>query len=111
MKMMWFGLLLATTALPVVAEEDWSQFHACLNQHKAAAEQAEPSLHEGARLVVDVLCLHEATALGNALLKSPERQDLIREKGFGGAFNSFLQVMRREATAALFESRKKRLGL
>src|SRR5687767_8771343 len=62
MKMMWFGLLLATTALPVVAEEDWSQFHACLNRHKAAAEQAEPSLHEGARLVVDVLCLHEATA-------------------------------------------------
>jgi len=46
-----------------------------------------------------------------ALLKSPERQDLIREKGFGGAFTSFLQVMRREATAALFESRKKRLGL
>jgi hypothetical protein len=110
-KPIFLSLLLAVTALPVLAEEDWSSFHACLSRHKTAVEQAEPSLHEGARLVVDVLCVNEASALGNAMLKSPERQDDIRQRGVGGAFTAFLSVMRRETTTVLFETRKIRLGL
>jgi len=56
-------------ALPLLAKEDWSAFYACLNRHKTAVERAEPSLHEGARLVVDVLCNKEATDLGNAMME------------------------------------------
>src|SRR5215207_10381947 len=90
-------------ASPLLAKEDWSAFYACLNRHKAAVERAEPSLHDGARLVVDVLCLKEASELGNAMMRAPERQPDREGRNIADSFNSFLHVIRRETTHFLFE--------
>ena len=91
--------------------EDWSKFYDCVAQHRDAVEQAEPSVLDGARLIVDVLCSHASTELGNQMLKEPSRQSLIKQKGVGGAFGDFLHIMRSEVTLTLFEARKARLGL
>jgi hypothetical protein len=93
------------------AEEDWSVFHVCANKHRKAVDLAEPSLHDGARLIVDVLCLEESTELGNELTRAPGRQEIVEERGFLGAFESFKAVMRREVTEMLFVTRKSRLRI
>lgn len=93
------------------ADEDWSKFRDCVRQNGDAVEKAEPSLFDGARLIVDVLCIQEATDLGNQMMRDPGRQGDIVDRGPGGAFGEFLGVMRRETTADLFKLRKERLGL
>ena len=90
--------------------EDWSKFYDCVRQYRQAVEQAEPSLFDGARLIVDVLCIDKSTDLGNQMIHEPTRQDIVKDQGFTGAFESFRYVMRREVTADLFKVRRDRLG-
>lgn len=97
-------------ATPSMAE-DWSTLRDCASEHMEAVDVAEPSLFDGARLIVDVLCVHEAADLGNQMARSPARRADVDQIGFAAAFESFLSVMRRETTAALFEVRKRRLSL
>ena len=56
--------------------EDWSKFHDCLEINGAAVEQAEPSVFNGAKLIVDVICNEEAADLGNQMMRNPERKDV-----------------------------------
>ena len=93
-------------------EEDWSKFQNCLEINGAAVEQAEPSVSDGAKLIVDVICNEEAADLGNQMMRNPERKDVIQQRGsIGAVFEDFFAVMRREATRYLFNTRKQRLGL
>jgi len=102
--------ILIVSAVPVHAyAEDWTPFLLCLKHHKQAAEQAEPSLFDGARLVVDVLCVNEATTLANEMVANPSRKNTVAQRGPVDAFSSFLHVVRRETTASLFELRRARL--
>lgn len=90
-----FCLLLVAALSPTYGAqaEDWEALMACSRKHLSAVEQAEPSLHDGARLIVDVLCTKEAAELGNQMAKS--RPSNVEQNGsYGRAFESFLAVMR-----------------
>ncbi len=106
-----FIVVAAGAAASGARAEDWSKFYDCVRQYRQAVEQAEPSLFDGARLIVDVLCVDESTDLANQMFHEPTRQDIVKDQGVGGAFESFRYVMRREVTADLFKVRRDRLGL
>lgn len=91
--------------------EDWTQLNRCVDRHSPSVEQVEPSLHDGARLIVDILCVDAAADLGNQMIRNPERNGVIKDHGFSGAFDAFKGVIRREVTVKLFEARKRRMGL
>ena len=81
-------ILLVSWVASSSAAEDWSEFNDCVQSHHEAAERAEPSLHDGARLIVDVLCNREATDLGNQMMRDPSRQDTVRQRGIGDGRSS-----------------------
>jgi hypothetical protein len=100
----------ATQFVHTAAAADWSILTDCARQNAAVVEQVEPSLFDGSRLIVDVLCQNEAVDLGNKLVS--ENPNAVKDHGgFGGAFGSYLSVMRRDVTKILFNQRRKRLGL
>ena len=105
------SVAVACSASSVADAEDWSKFNACVRENLGAVEQAEPSVLDGARVIVDVLCSDVAAELGNQMTREPARQDVVKQNGFVGAFVSFQAVMRRKVTAELFKARKRRLGL
>lgn len=102
------AIILACVGCPVFAE-DWSEFRGCVAKQYSDVGVAWESIDEGASLIVDALCVHEATGLANQLVRS--RPNVSKDHGFAGAIESFLFVIRRETRVALFEARKNRLGL
>jgi hypothetical protein len=89
--------------------EDWAPLYACFDANVEIVEQMEPSIHDAADLLVDVVCLDEAVALGNEMLGT--RNNVVSQKGHGSAFSDFINVMKREAKSRVFDVRKERLGL
>jgi len=101
-------LLVVAQASAVLAEEDWSEFDGCVDANLSATDIAEPSIHGGADLIVDVLCVEQATWLINAMILN---RDHLAAQPHTEAFESARYVLKRETKSKLFKVRTSRLGL
>ena len=83
---------LVCVGMPATAGEtihDWNEFYACAEEHSRVVEDVEPSLFDGARLIVDVLCIGEAARLANKIASRPQ---LREQRAFADAFETGLHV-------------------
>lgn len=101
-------LLSSTLAFPAAAEERWEKYWECANNVTSNVEQAEPSIWDGARLIVDALCVMVASDLANNLVQS---RPYLQKQPPGEAFESALFVIRRETAINLYNQRVLRMGL
>ncbi len=86
---MKFGAIIATAACfqsaHVYAEENWNEFNACVTSNLSTTDIAEPSIHGGADLIVDVLCVEQSTWLINAMILN---RDYLASQSHLDAFES-----------------------
>lgn len=70
-------------------------------------EKVEPSLFDGARLIVEVLCIDEAARLANKIASRPQ---LREQRAFADAFETGLHVIRREVITSIYRIRREKAG-
>ena len=90
------------------AEERWPEYQACAERFLVNVERAEPSIWDGADLILRALCIQEGADVANDMVSGRE---MAKIEPFGTAFDRALAVIRRETAVKLYEARVLRLGL
>jgi hypothetical protein len=102
------ALVLALAAESAVAEERWEEYWACEQNVLVNVEQVEPSIWDGADLIVRALCIMAAGDLANDMVS---QRGMATSQPYGSAFESALSAIRRETAIKLYNARRLRLGL
>jgi hypothetical protein len=100
--------VVASLASSACAEERWQEYWNCEANVLANVEQVEPSVWDGAKLIVEALCADTAAQLASDMVNS---RDYLRKQPIGDAFLSALTVISKETAIKLYRQRELRLGL
>ena len=102
------ALVSVAAAQPAAAEERWKEYWECEENVLANVDLVEPSILDGAELIVSALCVMVASDLANDMVS---QRGMATAQPFAAAFESALSAIRRETAIKLYNTRLLRLGL
>lgn len=99
-------LIFASAPVAQAEEAEWQRYYRCVRIHVEDVASVIQSLDEGAALISEVLCMDEATAVANAMMR--QRGD--GGQSVGARFSSFLTVVLRETRGMVYQEKRLQAG-